>query len=511
MHDITEALGIPSAPANLECADPLPLEVPVRVRGLAGNGNLGADSAYEPFLEDTFTVLVSPHGAVLRLASYAAPGQMVTITSPRFGLDLPARVVRYRAHADVKGYAEIEFIEREVEPPRQEVHPDDATVDAASATVIGLPSPLSSATQLEPSAAQPGSAPACAPPLDTHSALAAAPPIVLAPLADLLAETPSVAGAHAQREEISPAKPKRRKARAKVSPATARKTAASTLRTSEATASLETLLATRKAAEEALPPAQELAQRLLEPGQLVAFAAPHRPRKRWLAAAAGLLLTLGAAGTWGVVTASVSAFGPLPEIAAFAAPEPPVIVPRRAEALTSHVQIETEPAQVPGHLVDPDFVRPLVAPSQGSVPQQRRAVVSELPEYELSSVNAALPAATQAGALEALAPRNLAPARAPQPVEPQPVVGGMVKPPQLIEQAPIVYPAIARAAHVEGVVVIDAQVDETGRVAGMRVISGHSLLHQAAKESLASWRYEPGSLNGQPTAMHVYVTIQFKR
>jgi TonB family protein len=256
-----------------------------------------------------------------------------------------------------------------------------------------------------------------------------------------------------------------------------------------------------------------LAQRLLGTDEQDLLAAPRRPRKRWLAAAAAVLLTLGAAGTWGVVTAGVYAFGPLPKIAAFAPPEPPAIVARPLGVTVNGVAIEPEPARISTQLVDPYFLRPLVAPAPG-VSQQRRAVVSELPEYELPSVTAAPSSAAQPGALDALAPRPVAPAKAPpKPVaaEPQRPVGGVVKPPRLIEQAPIAYPAMARAARVEGAVVIDARVDETGRVVQMRVVSGHALLHQAAQESLRHWRYEPGTLNGQPTAMHVYVTIQFRR
>ena len=115
-NEIAEALGIPAGPSGLQSEDPYPLEVPIRVRGFAGGGNLGADSICEPFLEDTLTVLVSPRGAVLRLASPATPGQMLTLSSPRLGREMPARVIRYRGSANVKGYAEIEFAPEAVIP-----------------------------------------------------------------------------------------------------------------------------------------------------------------------------------------------------------------------------------------------------------------------------------------------------------------------------------------------------------------------------------------------------------
>ena len=97
------------------------------------------------------------------------------------------------------------------------------------------------------------------------------------------------------------------------------------------------------------------------------------------------------------------------------------------------------------------------------------------------------------------------------PAEPQPPVGGEVVQPRLASQAPVVYPQMARMTRAEGNVVIDARVDESGRVVEMRIVSGPALFHQAAKDSLAQWRYQPALLNGKPIATHLYVTIQFRR
>ncbi len=83
--------------------------------------------------------------------------------------------------------------------------------------------------------------------------------------------------------------------------------------------------------------------------------------------------------------------------------------------------------------------------------------------------------------------------------------------PRLLSQAPVVYPHLAKMTRAEGNVVIDALIDVNGRVTEMRIVSGPGVFHQAAKESLAQWRYQPALLNGQPIATHLYVTIQFKR
>jgi len=89
-------------------------------------------------------------------------------------------------------------------------------------------------------------------------------------------------------------------------------------------------------------------------------------------------------------------------------------------------------------------------------------------------------------------------------------VGGDVKQAKLISSIPPVYPALARNQHVSGDVRIDALIDANGRVTTMKVVSGPTLLHQAAMDALRQWKYQPASLDGKPVPMHLTVTIQFR-
>ncbi|HTQ62517.1 MAG TPA: TonB family protein [Candidatus Solibacter sp.] len=89
-------------------------------------------------------------------------------------------------------------------------------------------------------------------------------------------------------------------------------------------------------------------------------------------------------------------------------------------------------------------------------------------------------------------------------------VGGDVKPARLISHVAPLYPIMAKNQHVTGDVVIDALIDPNGRVTTMKVISGPTLLHQAAKDALHQWKYQPASLDGKPVAMHLTVTLQFR-
>ncbi|HEY1866390.1 MAG TPA: TonB family protein, partial [Candidatus Acidoferrales bacterium] len=87
--------------------------------------------------------------------------------------------------------------------------------------------------------------------------------------------------------------------------------------------------------------------------------------------------------------------------------------------------------------------------------------------------------------------------------------GGQLKQPKLISSQPAAYPPMALRAKLQGVVVIDALVDASGKVESMKVISGLADLQQAAMEAVHNWKYEPAQLNGQPIAVHTRVSVTF--
>jgi protein TonB len=84
-----------------------------------------------------------------------------------------------------------------------------------------------------------------------------------------------------------------------------------------------------------------------------------------------------------------------------------------------------------------------------------------------------------------------------------------LQPPQLLNSASLVYPPTARMQHVQGVVVLDALVDESGKVTETTVVAGPGPLLMAAQESVRSWRYKPAQLNGKPIAVHTRVSVRF--
>lgn len=96
------------------------------------------------------------------------------------------------------------------------------------------------------------------------------------------------------------------------------------------------------------------------------------------------------------------------------------------------------------------------------------------------------------------------------PVERTLPVGGDVQPARLIRAVLPVYPQLAKSNRVAGDVTLDALIDASGTVRDVSVISGPVFLREAAKVALKQWKYEPARLDGQPTAMHLTVTVKFK-
>jgi protein TonB len=71
------------------------------------------------------------------------------------------------------------------------------------------------------------------------------------------------------------------------------------------------------------------------------------------------------------------------------------------------------------------------------------------------------------------------------------------------------YPAIAKAARIQGTVVLQATISKTGTIENLRVLSGPPMLQQAALEAVKSWRYKPYLLNGDPVEVETQVNVIF--
>jgi protein TonB len=98
----------------------------------------------------------------------------------------------------------------------------------------------------------------------------------------------------------------------------------------------------------------------------------------------------------------------------------------------------------------------------------------------------------------------------PPPAPREPVrVGGQVTTPELVRRVDPEYPAVAVAAQLEGMVILEAVVDTDGRVREVRVLRSRGLLDKPAIAAVSQWRYAPLMLNGVPTPFVLTVTLNF--
>jgi TonB family protein len=102
----------------------------------------------------------------------------------------------------------------------------------------------------------------------------------------------------------------------------------------------------------------------------------------------------------------------------------------------------------------------------------------------------------------------------PEAVPAQPAqggtAGGEIKPPRKVRDVLPVYPEAARAAHVTGMVILEAVIGEDGTVQDARVTRSVPMLDDAALGAVRQWLYAPARLNGVPVAVNVTTNISFR-
>jgi protein TonB len=96
-----------------------------------------------------------------------------------------------------------------------------------------------------------------------------------------------------------------------------------------------------------------------------------------------------------------------------------------------------------------------------------------------------------------------------EPAQKPIMVGGLVKAPTRINNIAVVYPAIARAAQVQGVVIVEATISAAGKVIDAKILRSIPLLDEAALDAVKQWEFTTPTLNGQPVPVIMTVTVNF--
>jgi protein TonB len=86
---------------------------------------------------------------------------------------------------------------------------------------------------------------------------------------------------------------------------------------------------------------------------------------------------------------------------------------------------------------------------------------------------------------------------------------GIRTPEKIVHVAPL-YPSLARASRVQGMVIIEATIDSRGHVESVRILRSVALLDQAALDAVRQWTFTPTLLNGVAVPIIMTVTVNFK-
>jgi periplasmic protein TonB len=84
-------------------------------------------------------------------------------------------------------------------------------------------------------------------------------------------------------------------------------------------------------------------------------------------------------------------------------------------------------------------------------------------------------------------------------------------PAKVVSQSLPSIPSWAKGLDMDGIVQLDAVIDENGNVAEVKPMSGPRLLQRASERAVALWIFQPALSDGKPTATHMVLTVQFQR
>jgi TonB family protein len=95
-----------------------------------------------------------------------------------------------------------------------------------------------------------------------------------------------------------------------------------------------------------------------------------------------------------------------------------------------------------------------------------------------------------------------------------PIAGGLLSPPPLlIRQVEPGYTEDARAAKIQGTVVLQVEIDPSGKVAATNIVVIRGLgfgLDEKAIEAVKQWKFKPATRNGTPITATATIEVNFR-
>ena len=492
------------------------LEVPIGVWGSRRvETNSDESERVEVFAEDTSTVIVFPQGAVIRLSAGVAPGQLVVIANRKSGQIMLCRIVNVRTYPNIKGYAELEFMHSATN--FWGAYASQGTLRLAAKVV----SEARSATADFWSNGFAKEVVAVPPSNVTASAVALAGRIEEEPAADAIVQIPFV-GEPAQHVAAAGTDLEARSDAIALSSTDTHAGVALGGGPRDASNRTSSPRVPSPRAFNESPARFRIGSWLVswwpKPALRTTTYGTPVPRRSWvLVSLVPALVLLGAFGLFflrdGVRQPSgASQTAAMPEVS-LGSPIANVVQSPQPKSETSLVVPQLPIAKsenFPGSQTRAwaDNIRLSRSSERRGTSEKRIPKGKLLAPYSsasrLASVGRELPpdpigidSNTGVNPLQGIL-------GTPKPR------GGEAKAPELLVSSPPIYPNMARQAHVEGQVTIEALIDTNGKLTNMMVISGPPLLQQAAIDSLRTWKYQPGYLNEKPIPTKTSITVNFR-
>ena len=471
-------------------------EVPIRT--------LGARVTYDPkgttlkgesFEEESTTMLLFPQGAVIRLAAPVACGQDLMLVNKRTNRYVHCRVTNLRTSPDVKSYVEVEFTH--ANPNFWGISfPKDAAKAAPAAFAPEMP---------------------FAPPVDPR--IEATRAVLAKALAADVGAEPTMAGATMAVPAGERAAATSPRAQARVQEAAGPISPAPFFRQQQM-AAMPVSEPVAAHVEAAFPVFEPVA----EPEEVEAPPAPLDPQlMNWDAISvparrpSRMPIAAGIAAVFCTIILGYLFYAPAQQPLPTdlqAAPSPlDNLRPANAATTSAHVVTEgpiTVTAVVPE--VTPMEARRgrVVLPGKMILPVHNGTRgTHDAPELPATSGGDAGTPGKALGLFPAATP-EAPPLPAPEPVvEKTAEPADAVTPARVVASVQPVYPLQAKLAHIEGSVKIEAAIDASGKIVGMKVLAGPAVFREAALSALAQWKFAPARLRNHPTPSTTIVMLRF--
>lgn len=186
-----------------------------------------------------------------------------------------------------------------------------------------------------------------------------------------------------------------------------------------------------------------------------------------------------------------------------------VTMPLPYEAVPSFVRAEPAPPPPDVPLRTRSSRAPVVARTDAAPMSAPPSIVAEPPYASSVPDMEAQTGSGTSGSFGVAVDANTPPP-SPEPRRAAPIRAAElpVAPVKVADMQPV-YPDAARAARMDGIVILECLIDTTGRVTNIRVLKSAPLFNQSAIDAVRQWRYTPSVYHGRPVSVLMTVTVRF--